>query len=379
MNDLKSVKKAASTVSNARHARALVDRLRGKVTNFAVLDTQGGLIGEVKDLVLEATGAEGNFNLAVIHPTATGNRTLLINSASLQKIDIPNRTFFTKLSEAEVAHLPEHQLPDTSESRELAELSSAKTPRELSLVGSSEQAVETSVEESSDEFDPFPPESLQGALEALPVTDALLDADISPDVDAPLDTGLSAAEPEQVIEEVVRTLEEKLILNRSKRKAGEVIVRKEVETRMVEVPVRYEKLIVEQIGAETRQLASIDLGKGEVVGVEFADASDSTYLPRVKGEFATLAIASHVLDMIAKTLHHRCKQVNVEVLLGGWDVQRTYHEFPSPRLAGQVLEAIAQTLQHRCTQVKVELLVENSQIQRTYQEWFEQFQAQQPS
>ncbi|NJN57600.1 MAG: DUF2382 domain-containing protein [Leptolyngbyaceae cyanobacterium SL_5_9] len=367
MNDLKSVKKAASTVSNARHARALVDRLRGKVTNFAVLDTQGGLIGEVKDLVLEATGAEGNFNLAVIHPTATGNRTLLINSASLQKIDIPNRTFFTKLSEAEVAHLPEHQLPDTSESRELAELSSAETPQELSLVGGSEPAVETSVEGLSDEFDPFPPESLQGALEAPPVTDA------------PLDAGLSAAEPEQVIEEVVRTLEEKLILNRSKRKAGEVIVRKEVETRMVEVPVRYEKLIVEQIGAETRQLASIDLGKGEVVGVEFADASDSTYLPRVKGEFATLAVASHVLDMIAKTLHHRCKQVNVEVLLGGWEVQRTYHEFPSPRLAGQVLEAIAQTLQHRCTQVKVELLVENSQIQRTYQEWFEQFQAQNPS
>jgi len=93
MSDLTSVKKAASTVSNARHAKALVDRLRGKVTNFAVLDRQGGLIGEVKDLVLEAAETEGNFNLAVVHPTATGNRTLLINSASLKKIDIPTRTF----------------------------------------------------------------------------------------------------------------------------------------------------------------------------------------------------------------------------------------------------------------------------------------------
>jgi stress response protein YsnF/sporulation protein YlmC with PRC-barrel domain len=364
MNDLKSVKKAASTVSNARHAKALVDRLRGKVNHFAVLDTQGGLIGEVQDLVLDPSETEGNFNLAVIHPTPTGNRTLLISSALLRKIDIPNRTFFTKLSEAEVEHLPEHQSLDTSESRELAELTSTEKPQELSLVGVPQGEVE-----SSGEFDPFPPEGLQGALETMP-----------PAADALPDTTLSATEPARVIEEVVRTLEEKLILNRSKRKAGEVIVRKEVETRMVEVPVRYEKLIIEQIGtdigAETRQLAAIDLGKGEVIGVEFADASDSTYLPRVKGEFATPAAASHVLDMIAKTLHHRCKQVNIEILLGGWDVQKTYHEFPSPRLAGQMLEAIAKALPHRCNQVNVELLVENSQIQRTYQEWFEQFQSQ---
>jgi stress response protein YsnF len=372
MNDLKSVKKAASTVSNARHAKALVDRLRGKVNHFAVLDTQGGLIGEVQDLVLDPSSTEGNFNLAVVHPTPTGNRTLLINSALLRKIDIPNRTFFTKLSEAEVEQLPEHQSLDTSESRELAELAAAETPQELSLVGARRD-----VESSEDlaDFDPFPPEGLQGALETVPPTEL---------TDAPSDTTLFEPEPEpepqQVIEEVVRTLEEKLILNRSKRKAGEVIVRKEVETRMVEVPVRYEKLIIEQIGtengAETRQLAAIDLGKGEVIGVEFADAADSTYLPRVKGEFATPAAASHVLDMIAKTLHHRCKQVNIEIFLGGWDVQKTYHEFPSPRLAGQMLEAIAKALQHRCNQVNVELLVENSQIQRTYQQWFEQFQAQ---
>lgn len=370
MNDLKSVKKAASTVSNARHAKALVDRLRGKVNHFAVLDTQGGLIGEVQDLVLDPSSTEGNFNLAVVHPAPTGNRTLLINSALLRKIDIPNRTFFTKLSEAEVEQLPEHQMLDTSESRELAELAVAETSQELSLVGA-KRNVESS--EDSADFDPFPPEGLQGALETMPPT-------VPPTMDAPSDTTLFEPEPKQVIEEVVRTLEEKLILNRSKRKAGEVIVRKEVETRMVEVPVRYEKLIVEQIGtengAETRQLAAIDLGKGEVIGVEFADASDSTYLPRVKGEFATPAAASHVLDMIAKTLHHRCKQVNIEILLGGWDVQKTYHEFPSPRLAGQMLEAIAKALQHRCNQVNVELLVENSQIQRTYQEWFEQFQAQ---
>jgi hypothetical protein len=361
MSDPRSVKKAASTLPNARHAKALVDRLRGKVTDFAVQDQQGELIGKVKDLVLEPAGAEGSFNLAVIRTTNAGTRTLLINSASLKKIDIPNRTFFTKLNQEDIDRLPEHVARDISESQELAELSAAETVQSLSLVGSSRQDESANREE----FDPFPPESLQEALE---VPDA-----------APSRVAAEPAELGTGVEQVVRTLEEKLVLNRGRRKAGEVIVRKEVETRLVEVPVRYEKLIVEQIGAEPRQLASIDLGKGEVIGVEFADAADSTYLPKVNGEFATPAEASHVLDMIAKTLHHRCKQVNIEILLGGWEVQKTYHEFPSPRLASQVLEAIAKALQHRCNQVKVELLVENSQIQRTYQTWFEQFQSQKPS
>jgi len=42
---------------------------------------------------------------------------------------------------------------------------------------------------------------------------------------------------------------------------GEVIVRKVIETRMVEVqvPVRHEKLIVEQVSPERKQLAEIDL------------------------------------------------------------------------------------------------------------------------
>lgn len=71
----------------------------------------------------------------------------------------------------------------------------------------------------------------------------------------------SAAPPiaQPVAEETVRLLEERLVVDRQKRKVGEVIVRKEIETRMVEVPVRWEKLIVEQVSPERKQLASIDL------------------------------------------------------------------------------------------------------------------------
>ena len=80
MSNSRSVKQAASTVSNARHAKALVDRLRGKVNGFTVQDNQRGVIGKVKDLVLESAASEGSFNLAVDCFTDAGMRTFLINS-----------------------------------------------------------------------------------------------------------------------------------------------------------------------------------------------------------------------------------------------------------------------------------------------------------
>jgi len=62
-------------------------------------------------------------------------------------------------------------------------------------------------------------------------------------------------------EEIIRLLGERLVVDRGKRKIGEVIVRKEIETRMIQVPVRREKLIVEQVSPERKQLAEINLGR----------------------------------------------------------------------------------------------------------------------
>ena len=69
-------------------------------------------------------------------------------------------------------------------------------------------------------------------------------------------------------QDIVRLVEERLVVNRSKRKIGEVIVRKEIETRIIQVPVRYEKLIVEQVSPERKQLVEINLGQAEGGGIE---------------------------------------------------------------------------------------------------------------
>jgi len=70
-----------------------------------------------------------------------------------------------------------------------------------------------------------------------------------------------ALNSEVLEEEIIRLLGERLVVDRGKRKIGEVIVRKEIETRMIQVPVRFEKLIVEQVSPERKQLAEINLGQ----------------------------------------------------------------------------------------------------------------------
>lgn len=75
-------------------------------------------------------------------------------------------------------------------------------------------------------------------------------------------------------QDIVRLVEERLVVSRSKHKIGEVIVRKEIETRIIQVPVRYEKLIVEQISPERKQLIEINLGQAEDTGIELIEVTN---------------------------------------------------------------------------------------------------------
>ncbi|MDX2096177.1 MAG: DUF2382 domain-containing protein [Leptolyngbyaceae cyanobacterium bins.59] len=125
-------------------------------------------------------------------------------------------------------------------------------------------------------------------------------------------------------EEPIRLLEERLVVDRTRHKVGEVIVRKEIETRMVQVPVRREKLIVEQVGSEHRPLAEIDLGEGEITGVEWAELDESM---TVQAEFTSLRTASQVLDAIARQPESGCRKVRIELVLDNPQLQGTYQNW----------------------------------------------------
>jgi len=143
----------------------------------------------------------------------------------------------------------------------------------------------------------------------------------------PSDRISQASEAAQVVaEETVQLLEERLIVDRHKRKVGEVVVRKTVETQIVEVPIRREKLIVEQIGADPKQLAEIDLGSSDLSGIELAHSLTHPGQAVVSGEVHSLRAAHQLLDAIANLPNSGNPRVRLEFVLDDPNLGSTYQE-----------------------------------------------------
>ncbi len=125
-------------------------------------------------------------------------------------------------------------------------------------------------------------------------------------------------------EEVIQLLEERLVVRSDKRKVGEIVVRKEIETRIVEVPIRREKLIVERVEPTYERIAEIDLGQTQLNGkahtIDHSSAKDNT----VYGEFDSLRTASDLLDAIARTPSNDCTEIRIEITLKDSKHQETY-------------------------------------------------------
>ena len=111
---------------------------------------------------------------------------------------------------------------------------------------------------------------------------------------------------------VIPLWEERLKINRRKRKVGEVVIRKEVETHIIEVAIRREKLIVERVSPDYQQIAVVELGQSEVAD---SDSFESTSLPNVKGEFPSVTAAIQFLNAIATELVSDLQKVQIQVVL----------------------------------------------------------------
>ncbi|MBD2357357.1 DUF2382 domain-containing protein [Tolypothrix sp. FACHB-123] len=275
----------------------LLEHLSSKVRNFAVLDKQGQLLGEVKELTLDAENRlililkqwSNQQDIQAHDQQLTDNYQLLkLRSKQIQKIDSPTQSIFVDLEKAEVENLPEN-------------LSANKQGGQIMSDGANGQVANN--------------QTLNNNLEGNLVT-------------------TSSSEIQE--EEIINLLEERLVVNSSKRKIGDVIVRKEIETRMVQVPVRREKLIVEQVSPEHKQLAEIDLGEEKIAGIELAEAqiSEGTSLDTsfnsgltVSGLFSSAKIASLLLNAIALEKQPGCQQVKVSILVDNEEYRQKYQEW----------------------------------------------------
>jgi len=304
-------------VEAAKHSlriQTLLNKLRDKLKNFSVLDNRGQSVGEVRNVKLDT---DRQISL-VVHNTDPfkGSRLFLIRSKHIQQVDSVSKSLFVDLSKLDIDHLESYQPPVTTEINKPERVLDAPPVIDHN----------TSLERDNTPYKTMDTDATIPSEASSLASEEYLEV---PDIEASPDTQV-------VEEEFIRLLEERLVVDRTKRKVGEVIVRKEVETRMVEVPIRYEKLIVEQISPEYKQLAEFNLGEGEVTGVDF---SETTHAPLFNS--------------------------------GGEDAKPTVRgEFSSPKTASLFLNAIALERQHGCSKVRVELVLEDAELQKTYQEWF---------
>ena len=284
MNSQPMTKNIGQANSNSRTSSSLAD-LKNKVNNFAVIDKQGQLVGVVHDLIVDANR---RLNLVISNQanqqTGEYNQQLAdkrpsffrLQSQRIKKIDKPSKSVFIDLNKSEIEYMPEYletETPgDSNSTEQLANNRITNSPVEA-----------TNSEEASEE-------------------------------------------------QIIRLLEERLVVESSKRKVGEVIVRKVIETRMVQVPVRREKLIVEQISPEHKQLAEIDLGQEEIDGIDLTqverlEVTNFDSALTVSGEVNSPKTASLLLNAIALEKNHGCKLVRVTIAVEDESQQKKYQEW----------------------------------------------------
>lgn len=124
----------------------------------------------------------------------------------------------------------------------------------------------------------------------------------------------------------VSLLEERLIVDRHKRKIGEVSVRKKIETKMVQIPLRREILIIEQVGEETKQLAQIDLGllNSNESNSEILNPGHHEYV--ITGEYASIELARQILARIASVANNLTSKprIKLEILVDNPVQEKVY-------------------------------------------------------
>ncbi|MEH1923055.1 YsnF/AvaK domain-containing protein [Nostoc sp.] len=295
MNSQQMANNILQVNGNSRISSSLAD-LKQRVNNFAVFDKQGQLVGVVHDLIVDAhrrlnlviskqanqQTVEYGQQLADKHPSL-----FRLQSQRIKQIDKPTKSVFIDLNKSEIEYMPEYL--------------GTQTPGDSN---STEQVANNQIINS-----PVEPVNLEQVTE----------------------------------DQIIRLLEERLVVESSKRKVGEVIVRKVIETRMVQVPVRREMLIVEQISPEHKQLAEIDLGQGEITGVDLTEVErlEVTHLDNgltVSGEFSSPKIANLLLNAIALERNHGCKQVRVTIAVEDESHQKKYQEWFDRCSKGQSLK-----------------------------------------
>lgn len=155
-----------------------------------------------------------------------------------------------------------------------------------------------------------------------------------------------------ISEEKISLLEERLIVDLIRRKVGEIVIRKEIKTCLlqVDIPVRREKLIVEQLSPEYKQLAEIDLGQEPILDRSLVDPNQAIPHSLISAEHD----AQHLSIERSQSSQKR--------------IQRTFNSIES---AKNLLDGIAGRFDNDSETIHIEIVFKDSERQKVYQSLFD--------
>lgn len=174
----------------------------------------------------------------------------------------------------------------------------------------------------------------------------------------------------------IQLVEERLVVNRKRVKVGEVVVRRVVETEIIEVPIQREKLIIERIGSGEPPV-EVSLGETRIQGYDIgaqpavaADTQDAI----ANGNFETIQDAIRFLSTAAERSDFNCEKVRVAIILNGdTGLKGTVYDFETPQVAIQKLSRLEKILLNQCSNVRLELFLKDRSKVQAYQDWIAQY------
>lgn len=291
--------------SEHHHFNSLVEKLRKKLKNFFAINVQGERIGTVKDIIVDR---QQQLQLIVSSGVESLAPNLQINSKQIRKIEIADKIVVVDF---------------TVVAPEETEQNTAQEPYQKQHSIGSEDKIMTRDRLEVPTSEPLTKQS--EIIQPEPLAPMTSEASDKTAIELSSSQDISA-------EEIIKLLAERVVVDRKKRKIGEVIVRKEIETRMVEVPVRYEKLIVEQVNPEHKQIAEINLGQETITERKFnswdmGEKKQSGDELTVRSSFDSPKIASLLLNAIARERQHGCQQIRIEIVVDSPEKQKIYQEW----------------------------------------------------
>jgi Domain of unknown function (DUF2382) len=160
--------------------------------------------------------------------------------------------------------------------------------------------------------------------------------------------------------ETFALLEERLMVNFTRRKLGEIVVRKEIETHIlqVQIPIRSEKLIVEQLSPEYKLLSEVEIGRSNASEMSISKAIEDGVILSENGE-PSISIG---LDAIERRLNSNPTQPRIGC------------ELPSTNAARDLLNEIAKMSDlDDCESVRIEIVLKGDRQRDIYQSLFDRY------